>query len=63
MHRGNPQTGYAKTTDDVYLAYQTLGEGPFDIVWQPDWPGNIDFEWDAPEKPGRSSASWRPPPG
>ena len=41
-------TRYAKTTDGVYLAYQTLGEGPLDIVWQPDWPGNIDFEWDAP---------------
>jgi len=43
-----PDTRYAKTTDGVYLAYQTLGEGPPDIVWQPDWPGNIDFEWDSP---------------
>ena len=43
-----PETRYAKTADDVYLAYQTLGEGSLDIVWQPDWPGNIDFEWDSP---------------
>ena len=42
------QTGYAVTADDVYIAYQTAGDGPIDIVWQPDWPGNIDFEWEAP---------------
>ena len=30
------------------FAYQTLGEGPLDIVWQIDWPGNIGFEWDEP---------------
>jgi class 3 adenylate cyclase/pimeloyl-ACP methyl ester carboxylesterase len=45
---GTPGTRYAKTDDGVYLAYQTLGEGPVDIVWQPEWPGNIDFEWDDP---------------
>lgn len=43
-----PDTRYAKTTDGVYLAYQTLGEGPLDIVSQPDWPEIIDFDWDAP---------------
>lgn len=43
-----PDTRYATTTDGVYLAYQTLGEGPPHIVWQPDWPGNIDFLWDLP---------------
>jgi class 3 adenylate cyclase/pimeloyl-ACP methyl ester carboxylesterase len=43
-----PEARYAKTTDGVYLAYQTLGEGPLDIVSQPDWPEIIDFDWDAP---------------
>ena len=43
-----PDTRYVKTTDGVYLAYRTLGEGPVDIVWQPEWPGNIDFEWNTP---------------
>jgi class 3 adenylate cyclase/pimeloyl-ACP methyl ester carboxylesterase len=43
-----PQTGYARTSDGVYLAYQTLGDGPTDIVYQPDWPGNIDMEWEFP---------------
>ncbi len=44
----DPETRYAQTADGIFLAYQSLGEGPLDIVWQPDWPGNIDFEWDAP---------------
>ena len=42
----NPETHYAITSDGVYLAYQTLGTGPPDLVWQLDWPGNIDFEWE-----------------
>jgi class 3 adenylate cyclase/pimeloyl-ACP methyl ester carboxylesterase len=42
----NPEADYAITPDGTYLAYQTLGSGPPDLVWQPDWPGNIDFEWD-----------------
>jgi len=42
------QTDYATTPDGVYLAYQTLGDGPIDLVWQPEWPGNIDLDWDAP---------------
>ena len=42
------QTRYAVTADEVYIAYQMAGDGPIDIVWQPDWPGNIDFEWEAP---------------
>lgn len=24
------------------------GDGPIDIVWQPDWPGHIDMEWQDP---------------
>ncbi len=42
----DPETSYAIAPDGVYLAYQTLGTGDPPIVWQPDWPGNIDFEWD-----------------
>lgn len=41
-------TRYAITSDGIYLCYQTLGEGPIDIVRQPDRPGNIDMTWDAP---------------
>jgi class 3 adenylate cyclase len=41
-----PEMHYAKTADGVYLAYQIAGDGPVDLVWQPDWPGNIDMEWE-----------------
>jgi hypothetical protein len=41
-----PQTKYAKTPDGVYIAYQTVGDGPIDIVWQFDWLGNVDTIWE-----------------
>lgn len=37
-------THYAVTPDGVYIAYQIMGDGPIDVVWQSDWPGNIDIE-------------------
>ena len=40
-----PQTKYAKTPDGAYIAYQTVGDGPIDIVWQFDWLGNVDTIW------------------
>lgn len=42
------ETGYARTEDGVYLAYQLIGDGPIDVLYQPDWPGNIDMEWEFP---------------
>src|SRR5438034_2017923 len=41
-------THYAVTPDDVYIAYQVMGDGPIDVVWQSDWPGNIDMEQEGP---------------
>ncbi|MGH2630999.1 MAG: adenylate/guanylate cyclase domain-containing protein [Actinomycetota bacterium] len=41
-----PETHYAKTDDGVYIAYQTLGEGPIDIAWQFEWIGNVDTIWE-----------------
>jgi class 3 adenylate cyclase/pimeloyl-ACP methyl ester carboxylesterase len=43
-----PDTHYAVTADDVYIAYQVFGDGPIDVVWQSDWPGNIDMESEDP---------------
>src|SRR5262249_14224202 len=40
------RTRYARTPDGIYLGYQVAGDGPIDIVWQPDFPGNIDMEWE-----------------
>ena len=42
-----PRTRYVKTTDDVYIAYQVVGEGP-DLVWQFDYFGNVDAVWEHP---------------
>ena len=41
-------THYAVTPDGVYIAYQIMGDGPIDVVWQSDWPGNIDLDQEAP---------------
>lgn len=41
-------THYAKTPDGVYIAYQVVGEGSVDVVWQLDWPGNLDMQWEDP---------------
>jgi hypothetical protein len=43
-----PETGYAKTPDDVYIAYQVTGDGPVDLAWQFDFVGNVDLAWEAP---------------
>lgn len=40
--------GYARPDDGAYIAYRVDGDGPIDIVWQPDWPGHIDWEWQDP---------------
>jgi class 3 adenylate cyclase len=43
-----PETRYAKTPDGVYLAYQTAGDGPIDVVWQFDLIfGNVEDLWDS----------------
>jgi len=39
-------TGYAKTPDETYIAYQTIGDGPIDLVYQFDWFGNVDAIWE-----------------
>ncbi len=40
-----PEVHYAKTPDGIYLAYQTVGDGPVDLVWQLDIFGNVDIIW------------------
>lgn len=45
---GTLDTHYAITPDGVHIAYQIIGDGPVDVVWQTDWPGNIDIDHEAP---------------
>jgi pimeloyl-ACP methyl ester carboxylesterase len=42
-----PETRYAKS-GDVNVAYQVVGEGPFDLVYVPGWVSNIEAMWDEP---------------
>jgi class 3 adenylate cyclase/pimeloyl-ACP methyl ester carboxylesterase len=42
-------TRYARTPDETYIAYQTNGEGPIDLVYQFDWFGNVDAIWEDPD--------------
>jgi class 3 adenylate cyclase/pimeloyl-ACP methyl ester carboxylesterase len=42
-----PETRYARTPDGVYLAYQAVGRGPIDLVWQFDLIfGNVEDLWE-----------------
>lgn len=43
-----PETQYARN-GDTHLAYQTLGEGPPDIVWGLGAPGtHVEQMWEEP---------------
>ena len=44
---GVPDTRYAITPESVYLAYQSVGEGPIDASWQNDpMFGNVEDMWE-----------------
>ena len=44
----HPETRYAKS-GDVNIAYQVVGEGPFDLIWVPGWISNVEESWEVPE--------------
>jgi hypothetical protein len=54
-------TQYAVTPDGVCIAYQIMGDGPIDTVWQTDWPGNIDIEQESCSSRFGSKSSLRSP--
>jgi pimeloyl-ACP methyl ester carboxylesterase len=43
-----PATRYVKS-DDVYIAYQVLGEGPFDLLFVHGFVSNVEATWRWPE--------------
>ena len=43
-----PSVAFARAHDGAYLAYQTFGEGPIDLVWQDDFFSVVDEWWDSP---------------
>jgi pimeloyl-ACP methyl ester carboxylesterase len=42
-----PVTHYAKS-GDASIAYQVIGEGPFDLVYVSGWISNIELMWEEP---------------
>ena len=43
-----PETRYTTTVDGVYIAYQVVGGGPFDLVCVPGCTSNLEAAWDLP---------------
>jgi pimeloyl-ACP methyl ester carboxylesterase len=43
-----PKTRYAKS-GDMNIAYQVVGEGPFDLVYVPGWVSNVEVLWQHPK--------------
>jgi len=43
-----PDPRYVKTEDDVYIAYEVVGDGPVDISLQHAWLGGLDLMWEDP---------------
>jgi len=50
-----PETLYAKS-GDLNIAYQVVGDGPFDLVYVPGWVSNIDLAGKSRSRRGSSSA-------
>jgi pimeloyl-ACP methyl ester carboxylesterase len=46
MVMGLPETRYARS-GDVMIAYQVLGEGPFDVVIVPGWVSHVELQWES----------------
>ena len=44
-----PPILYTKTVDGLHIAYQVVGEGPFDLLWTPGWFSNLECAWEVPE--------------
>ncbi|HVQ22787.1 MAG TPA: alpha/beta hydrolase, partial [Candidatus Saccharimonadia bacterium] len=47
-----PKTRYVRTADGVHVAYQVVGDGPYDLMYEAGWLSNIDAHWDLPDKGG-----------
>jgi len=44
-----PKTNYARS-DDVCIAYQITGDGPFDVVMAPGTMSHLDLDWEVPRR-------------
>jgi pimeloyl-ACP methyl ester carboxylesterase/DNA-binding CsgD family transcriptional regulator len=46
-----PVTRYARS-GDVHIAWQSLGEGPLDLIFVPGWVSHVEASWRFPEVAG-----------
>ncbi|MGI8797208.1 MAG: alpha/beta fold hydrolase [Acidimicrobiia bacterium] len=44
-----PRTRYAQASDGVHIAYQVVGDGPFDLVVVGGLVSHLEFAWEGPE--------------
>jgi pimeloyl-ACP methyl ester carboxylesterase len=44
-----PEARYATTEDGVSLAFQTVGDGPVDLVFELEGWGNVEVMWELPQ--------------
>ena len=43
-----PTTRYVRS-GEAHIAYQVVGNGPFDLIWVPGWISNVEISWEVPE--------------
>ena len=48
-----PETYYARS-GDVSIAYQVVGDGPFDLVYVPGFVSHVELRWRVPSFAHRS---------
>jgi class 3 adenylate cyclase len=44
----NPTIRYARTADGVHIAYLTVGSGPQDLLFIPEWVTHCEVSWEHP---------------
>ena len=53
-----PETRYARS-GEVSIAYQVVGDGPFDLVWTPGALSHLELAWEDEAGPGSCGRSRR----
>jgi hypothetical protein len=43
-----PETLYSKTSDDVWIAYQVVGDGATDLIIVKSWVSHLEVYWEQP---------------
>ena len=44
----SPETRYARTADGLHIAYQVVGDGPFDLVAVLGYVSHVELSWEDP---------------